>query len=253
MAMKRKITKSNMRRRFYQLAITVALLFGVLGGNSLVHAMPQNSFAVASSCQPGSSLLPSAIFVPWYAYLEGEGSGKDCHPKFPTSSSGKSDYVKGASLIVLSFIDTIMRLAGLIATGYLLWGAIQYVVSTGDSSGISSAKNTIMNALVGLVIVLVAIGGVQFIGSIATAAPTASALPQVSFVYTVVKALKTVFIITALLSILFVAYGGIRYATSGGSPEGTKQAKATITYALIGLAVAILSSVIVSFILGKLG
>lgn len=80
----------------------------------------------------------------------------------------------------------------------------------------------------------------------------AAGLPKVNFTQTLANGLKAVAVITALLSIIFVAYGGLKYVTSVGSPEGTKQAKETITYALIGLAVGVSATVIVSFVIGRL-
>ncbi|HET9174244.1 MAG TPA: pilin [Candidatus Saccharimonadales bacterium] len=63
--------------------------------------------------------------------------------------------------------------------------------------------------------------------------------------------LQIVFGIIAALAVLFVVIGGFRYVLSGGDPEDTKRAKATIMYALIGLVVAISAETIVSFVLNK--
>lgn len=65
--------------------------------------------------------------------------------------------------------------------------------------------------------------------------------------------LNIVFGITALLSILFVAIGGIKYTLSAGDPQGIQSAKNTILYALVGLAVAVSSFTIISFVTGRLG
>jgi TRAP-type C4-dicarboxylate transport system permease small subunit len=80
----------------------------------------------------------------------------------------------------------------------------------------------------------------------------AQGLPKVSFENTMANVLRTVFVIIALLSILFVAIGGFKYVTSAGSPEGVQSAKNTILYALIGLAVGISANIIISFVLAQL-
>lgn len=54
--------------------------------------------------------------------------------------------------------------------------------------------------------------------------------------------------LVALVAVFFVMYGGIRYITSQGSPDGTKAAQGTIMNALIGLAIAITASALVAFI-----
>lgn len=60
--------------------------------------------------------------------------------------------------------------------------------------------------------------------------------------------LKTVFGILAVLSVIFVAIGGIRYAISGGDANAIASAKKTITYALIGLVLGVSVFIIVNFI-----
>ena len=53
--------------------------------------------------------------------------------------------------------------------------------------------------------------------------------------------------------VIFIIWGGIRYATSGGDAEKVKKAKNTLLYALIGLAVALLAGVIVSLVTNSIG
>ncbi|MCL4397865.1 pilin [Patescibacteria group bacterium] len=47
--------------------------------------------------------------------------------------------------------------------------------------------------------------------------------------------------IVFVLSLIFLVWGGIMWITSGGNKEGAAKAKATITYALVGLIIAILA------------
>lgn len=69
---------------------------------------------------------------------------------------------------------------------------------------------------------------------------------------TLEKILKIVFATIGAISVLVVAYGGFKYVISQGNPQETAKAKDTILYAMIGLAVAIFASVIVSFVASKL-
>ncbi len=62
--------------------------------------------------------------------------------------------------IVLSIVFLV---AGGVATLYILIGAIRYAISQGDQSQISGAKNTILYALIGLVVSLSAFAIVQFV------------------------------------------------------------------------------------------
>lgn len=58
--------------------------------------------------------------------------------------------------------------------------------------------------------------------------------------------------IAGMVTVAFVIYGGFRYMTSQGEPDALKQAQGTIINALIGLAIAVLSVSIVSFVGGNL-
>lgn len=48
--------------------------------------------------------------------------------------------------------------------------------------------------------------------------------------------------ISAIVALAYVIWGGFKYITSQGSPEGTASARRTITYALAGMAMATLAS-----------
>jgi hypothetical protein len=52
------------------------------------------------------------------------------------------------------------------------------------------------------------------------------------------------------LSVIFIIVGGFRYVISAGNPKEVAQAKATITFAVVGLIIAILAIVIVKFVSG---
>jgi hypothetical protein len=55
------------------------------------------------------------------------------------------------------------------------------------------------------------------------------------------------------LAVIFLIYGGLTFALSGGDPEKVKKSKSTILFSLIGLALAIAANVIVSLVMGVAG
>jgi hypothetical protein len=59
-----------------------------------------------------------------------------------------------------------------------------------------------------------------------------------------------IFLVGAI-SVLMIIIGGVRYVTSGGDQAGTKSAKDTIMYAVIGLVVAFMAYAIVHFIVAS--
>lgn len=56
--------------------------------------------------------------------------------------------------------------------------------------------------------------------------------------------------IAGAVAVIFLVIGGIKYATSGGSPDKIKSAKSTILAALVGLAVIIATQFIINVAIG---
>lgn len=55
--------------------------------------------------------------------------------------------------IVGTVITLLFIFAAVFALGFLIWGGIKWILSGGDKTGVESARNTIVAAVVGLVIV----------------------------------------------------------------------------------------------------
>jgi len=58
-------------------------------------------------------------------------------------------------------------------------------------------------------------------------------------------------IIIGAIAVIMIIIGGFRYITSGGSAEGTKAARQTIVYAIVGLVIVALAQIIVHFVLNN--
>lgn len=64
----------------------------------------------------------------------------------------------------------------------------------------------------------------------------------------VVKAVDALMYVVAIVSVGFIVYGGVLYATSSGKSDQVAKAKKTIMGAVIGLAVALLALAVVNFV-----
>lgn len=64
---------------------------------------------------------------------------------------------------VKSAINILSLIVGIIAVIMVIIGGLKYIISSGDSSNINSAKNTILYALIGLVVVALAQVLVRFV------------------------------------------------------------------------------------------
>lgn len=69
------------------------------------------------------------------------------------------------ALVGLGLLDIALRLAGLVAIGFVIYGGFQFVTSQGDPEASKHARQTIINALIGLVIALFATALVAFVGT----------------------------------------------------------------------------------------
>ena len=70
--------------------------------------------------------------------------------------------------------NTILYIVGIIAVVMLIIGGIKYVVSGGDSKKVTDAKNTVLYAIIGLVIAFLAFAIVNFVISALPSAETSS-------------------------------------------------------------------------------
>ena len=134
--------------------IGIAMVFGTMfGGVS----------QFAATC-PGSSFfsLPT-----WYKYLPKDEANsaitKKCEVSFELMEGGKFNG-DGIILVTLAIIDILIRVAGLVAVAFIIWGGFQYMTSQGSPDNAKAAQSTILNAVIGLVVALLAASIVAFIG-----------------------------------------------------------------------------------------
>ena len=77
--------------------------------------------------------------------------------------NNQPDNLEGKEGIFKKVTDVLLFLAGAVAVIVLIIGGIRYVISSGDSGQVQSAKNTILYAVVGLVVVIMAYAIVNFV------------------------------------------------------------------------------------------
>lgn len=66
--------------------------------------------------------------------------------------------------IAMAVLEILLRVAGMVAVGFIVYGGVRYVISNGQPDAITTARKTITNSLVGLVICIVAVQIVSFVG-----------------------------------------------------------------------------------------
>lgn len=75
------------------------------------------------------------------------------------SSASTSDI----TVVFTKVVNTILYVLGAIAVIMIVIGGIRYVTSGGDASGVTAAKNTILYAVIGLIVAILAFAIVNFV------------------------------------------------------------------------------------------
>ena len=58
--------------------------------------------------------------------------------------------------IALNIVDIMLRLIGILAVGFIIWGGIQYILARGEPEKAKNGLNTIIRAAIGMVIAMIA-------------------------------------------------------------------------------------------------
>lgn len=102
----------------------------------------------------------------WYKYLDGRWV-KSYDPVSNANEWLCSPTLNGVGdvwLVVLAVIDIILRVIGMAAVAWIIWGGLQYLTSQGEPDRTKRAKDTVLNAVIGLVIAMLAVVIVGFLG-----------------------------------------------------------------------------------------
>ena len=86
----------------------------------------------------------------------------------------KGDFMPEDLTVVFHRItNTVLIVIGAVSVIMLIWGGLRYVISGGDSKKVTDAKNTILYAIIGLIICLLAYSIINFVITAISGAPAA--------------------------------------------------------------------------------
>lgn len=80
-----------------------------------------------------------------------------------SKGAGTPDNLFADGGVFQTVVNVLLFIIGAIAVIMLIIGGIRYVVSGGDQSAVTGAKNTILYAIVGIVVALLAYAAVKFV------------------------------------------------------------------------------------------
>jgi len=123
---------------------------------SLLPHLPAFLAAVPAKCSNGFFGLP-----PWYKYLKLDPGTCEVID-FTLLGTGSNS---GLLLIALAIIDLLLRLAGIVAVAFVIWGGFDYITSQAEPDKLAQARHKIINALIGLGLAIMATSIVVFVGN----------------------------------------------------------------------------------------
>ena len=91
-----------------------------------------------------------------------------CTSSFPVSPlcNVHFDSLDAITQLIVNLIQLALQLAGIAAVVFIIVGGIMYITSAGSPAGVTKAKNTLVGAVVGLIIAILAYAIVGFIAGI---------------------------------------------------------------------------------------
>lgn len=137
------------------------LMFGSLAVAMMLVASV-GGVALATSHAPAGAGCNERLltFPAWYRGL----LNSECDLERPGSST--MDLKKYIWTIVLNIVEMGLQLVGYAAVAFMLYGGTRLITSAGSPGGIASARTTLMNAAIGLVISLFSIAIVNTVAGV---------------------------------------------------------------------------------------
>ncbi len=78
-------------------------------------------------------------------------------------ADGMPSELIGPSGVFTQITNTVLYIVGIISVIMLIYGGLRYVISGGDSKKVTDAKNTILYAIIGLIVSILAFAIVNFV------------------------------------------------------------------------------------------
>jgi uncharacterized membrane protein len=138
--------KTTLKRISQALLLTpvLALAFGLAAPSATFAGNPTPTAPTPADCDTNIT--------------SGPGKGAEC----AKPASGAANLF-GTGGVFITVTNILLFIIGAIAVVMLIIGGIRYVVSAGDQNAVTSAKNTILYAIIGIVVAFLAYAAVNFI------------------------------------------------------------------------------------------
>ena len=181
------------------------------------------------------------ILPPWNKYLEHDDA---CNIR--------GFELADVWLIAAAVLEMLIIVGGVVAVIFVIWGGFRCLTSQGNPDATKSARRTIIYALTGLAVTIVASTTVSFIlGEFIGTTNDQTGLPNPVPGNPIETILNVVYGIAGAVAALMVVIGAFQYVTSTGDPQKASGALSTIIYALVGLVVVVFATILTGAIIGQ--
>lgn len=178
----------------------------------------------------------------WYdGYVKYNSKENKCEITGPTAQS-EAGVRQWIWTIVMNVVSMVLGIIGYVAIGIVIYGGFQYMLSQGDPGRAARGRKTVVNAAIGIAVVMTA-----SIISGAVSDIISGAVNKENFF---LDLFNTAFLWAGIIASIMIVWGGIQYIMSTGDPNKTSRAKNTILYSAIGLLLVILAATIINTVVG---
>ena len=116
-----------------------------------------------ASLAGSTALALVAVFVPTNGTVFAQNSAQDGINAANPGGNVPQNLFTGSNPLFTTIVNVLLFVIGAISVIMLIIGGIRYTISAGDSTSVTAAKNTIMYAIIGLVIAFLAFAIVNFV------------------------------------------------------------------------------------------
>lgn len=109
------------------------------------------------------SSVANAAFDPFEGVCSGVPVAGDEGSSVCADKANTGDPLSGSDGLLLKIVGIVTFITGMASIIIIILGGLKYVTSNGDSNSINSAKNTILYAIIGLVVSLLSRGIIVFV------------------------------------------------------------------------------------------
>lgn len=178
---------------------------------------------------------------PWDAGLDHDDN---CNVIFNPLNPNDEESTKFVWKIILNIVYDLFVAVGTIAVGFIIYAGYAFLTSGGDPSKAAKARKSLVSSIAGILIALSS--------SILVNTISEFIVPSSDAADVLTGALNLAFSVCGVIATAFIVYGGFQYISSTGNPGKAQKARQVLIYAIIGLLVVLLASLITNFVVGAI-